>query len=262
MLSITSRSQTALDDRYTEPALKWLVELLPGPPAEAEADWRGLSTPLERAVRCSSLFHAMEAETELAGVDGAPEAASAGAAGSGPRRGSRGAPLLARVRTNRRLTAQDHWQDVRHIDFGVDEPVLYDPGDLLLVLPEQSPSAVAEVLEVGPAFGCMMTGGLEKGGLSCKVSRLSSAPIPNERSSRSRARRADGRGVGEGVGARVAGAAAGVHAALLPAGRPGGRGAGRGCRLAAADLFRGAAAVRLCRARARAARLLLLGRRL
>ncbi|KAK2079618.1 hypothetical protein QBZ16_002013 [Prototheca wickerhamii] len=148
---VVEEIKIAPDDRYTEPALKWLVELLPGPPPEAGADWRSLSTPLERALRCSSLFHAMEAETELAGVDGAPEAAAEGAAGSGPQRGSRGAPLLARVLANRRLTAQDHWQDVRHIDFGVDERVLYDPGDLLLVLPEQSPSAVAEILEMAGA---------------------------------------------------------------------------------------------------------------
>jgi sulfite reductase alpha subunit-like flavoprotein len=51
------------------------------------------------------------------------------------------APLLV----NRRLTAEDHFQDTRHLEFGLGGSGLsYEPGDLLAIFP-RTPEADVQV---------------------------------------------------------------------------------------------------------------------
>ena len=70
--------------------------------------------------------------------------ASVPLAGFGP-----GWPCMARLVANERLTAQDHFQDTRHVEFalGLDGP-RYDPGDILTVFPRQDQSAVSQLLHL------------------------------------------------------------------------------------------------------------------
>lgn len=81
------------------------------------------------------------------GVDGADLAA---ASSTDPTSVDAGAPApapCARLVQNRRLTAEDHWQEVRHLDFEL-AGEQYEPGDVLSVLPQQDWQAVCEVLTV------------------------------------------------------------------------------------------------------------------
>ena len=60
-------------------------------------------------------------------------------AGIGPWR-----PYMAPVLKNERVTAEDHFQDTRHIELGLgDSQLAYEPGALLAVFPQQDPKAVA-----------------------------------------------------------------------------------------------------------------------
>lgn len=57
-------------------------------------------------------------------------------------------PYMAEVTCNRRITAPDHFQDTRHIEFALHDPSLtYEPGDLLCIFPQQSPAAIAAFLQ-------------------------------------------------------------------------------------------------------------------
>ncbi|CAM9404115.1 unnamed protein product [Scytosiphon promiscuus] len=80
-------------------------------------------------------------------------------------KGGGGAPLPARLLVNRRLTAQDHFQDVRHLEFdvsGVDGGADYRAGDVAWVHPSNNASDVEtlaatikldldQVLRISPA---------------------------------------------------------------------------------------------------------------
>ena len=58
-------------------------------------------------------------------------------------------PCMARLLTNTRITAADHFQDTRHIEFdlGQDGPS-YDPGDIITMCPAQDAAAVAKLLKL------------------------------------------------------------------------------------------------------------------
>ncbi|EIE26765.1 riboflavin synthase domain-like protein [Coccomyxa subellipsoidea C-169] len=63
-------------------------------------------------------------------------------AGYGPWR-----PYMARVLKNERITAEDHFQDTRHIEVDLgDSGLAYQPGDLLAVFPQQRESALQDFL--------------------------------------------------------------------------------------------------------------------
>ena len=51
---------------------------------------------------------------------------------------------MAQLLKNDRVTAQDHFQDTRHIEFSLgDSGLTYQPGALLAIMPHQDASAVA-----------------------------------------------------------------------------------------------------------------------
>ena len=63
-------------------------------------------------------------------------------AGWGPHR-----PYGARLLANTRVTAADHFQDVRHLEFDLGASGLtYEPGDLLAVFPQQRSEVVQQLL--------------------------------------------------------------------------------------------------------------------
>lgn len=50
---------------------------------------------------------------------------------------------------NERITAADHFQDVRHIELDIAKSdISYRPGDVLCMYPEQSPEAVDELMRL------------------------------------------------------------------------------------------------------------------
>ena len=54
---------------------------------------------------------------------------------------------MARVLKNERITAEDHFQDTRHIEVDLgDSGLAYQPGDLLAVFPQQRESALQDFL--------------------------------------------------------------------------------------------------------------------
>ncbi|KAI0728825.1 riboflavin synthase domain-like protein [Fomitopsis betulina] len=53
---------------------------------------------------------------------------------------------IATVSCNRRITAEDWFQDVRHFELDFDEDVSYEPGDVVIVRPEAQPSDVEAFL--------------------------------------------------------------------------------------------------------------------
>ncbi|TDL14869.1 riboflavin synthase domain-like protein [Rickenella mellea] len=55
---------------------------------------------------------------------------------------------LARIRCNERITAQDWFQDVRHIDFQFDQDIQYAPGDVAVIQPLASPQDVESFLTI------------------------------------------------------------------------------------------------------------------
>lgn len=55
---------------------------------------------------------------------------------------------MARLLTNIRITAADHFQDTRHIEFDLGQHgPTYDPGDIITIFPSQDRAAVAEFLK-------------------------------------------------------------------------------------------------------------------
>ncbi|KAK9790549.1 hypothetical protein WJX73_010811 [Symbiochloris irregularis] len=58
-----------------------------------------------------------------------------------------GRPFMASVIANRRITSPDHFQDTRHIELDLaSSGIVYEPGDLLNILPRQNPEAVQRFL--------------------------------------------------------------------------------------------------------------------
>ncbi|GBF88274.1 hypothetical protein Rsub_00986 [Raphidocelis subcapitata] len=98
------------------------------------------------AVAAAAAFRAVAAEAS--GLPPGPEAAAgntaaaaAAAAPPGPWR-----PFMAPLLVNRRLTAAGHFQDTRHLEFGLEGSGLtYEPGDLLAIFP-RTPEADVEAL--------------------------------------------------------------------------------------------------------------------
>ncbi|KAK0513167.1 hypothetical protein JMJ35_004153 [Cladonia borealis] len=54
--------------------------------------------------------------------------------------------LTVTLDENRRMTAKDHWQDVRHLSFTSHAPAAYGPGDVLTIYPKNSTKDVNELL--------------------------------------------------------------------------------------------------------------------
>ena len=52
------------------------------------------------------------------------------------------------VKANRRLTSTSHWQDVRQLVFASTRAVSYDPGDILIVFPQNSTGDVDKMLDL------------------------------------------------------------------------------------------------------------------
>ncbi|KAF8588109.1 riboflavin synthase domain-like protein [Ramaria rubella] len=55
-------------------------------------------------------------------------------------------PLWATLRTNQRITSEDWYQDVRHIEFDLDSHVDYQPGDVTVIYPEAPAEDVDQFL--------------------------------------------------------------------------------------------------------------------
>eukprot|EP00842_Homolaphlyctis_polyrhiza_P002194 jgi/Hompol1/2976/HPOL_006268-RA len=53
----------------------------------------------------------------------------------------------AKLVENKRITAAGHFQDVRHLSFELPEGSLYNPGDVMTIMPENLPSSVDAALE-------------------------------------------------------------------------------------------------------------------
>ena len=56
--------------------------------------------------------------------------------------------MTATLTENKRITPQNHWQDVRHISLTVFESISYAPGDLVSILPKNFPSDVERLLHL------------------------------------------------------------------------------------------------------------------
>ncbi|KAJ5752079.1 hypothetical protein N7520_008996 [Penicillium odoratum] len=56
--------------------------------------------------------------------------------------------LTASLDENRRVTPQNHWQDVRRISLTVPESVSYAPGDMIAITPKSSPTDVQTLLDI------------------------------------------------------------------------------------------------------------------
>ncbi|KAJ5716369.1 hypothetical protein N7493_008280 [Penicillium malachiteum] len=56
--------------------------------------------------------------------------------------------LTATLDENRRVTPQNHWQDVRRISLTVSESVPYAPGDMIAITPKTSPTDVQSFLNI------------------------------------------------------------------------------------------------------------------
>ncbi|KAF8532599.1 riboflavin synthase domain-like protein [Gautieria morchelliformis] len=55
-------------------------------------------------------------------------------------------PPFATLKLNRRITSQDWYQDVRHLEFELDTPVEYQPGDVAVIYPEAPEEDVDQFL--------------------------------------------------------------------------------------------------------------------
>ncbi|KAI3614119.1 nadph dependent diflavin oxidoreductase 1 [Moniliophthora roreri] len=52
----------------------------------------------------------------------------------------------ATVKCNKRITAQDWFQDVRHLEFQFEDDITYEPGDVAIIHPRTNPDQVEEFL--------------------------------------------------------------------------------------------------------------------
>ncbi|KAI4109115.1 MAG: hypothetical protein LQ339_001921 [Xanthoria mediterranea] len=56
--------------------------------------------------------------------------------------------LIVKVKQNRRLTPQGHWQDVRHLELSCPASIKYNPGDVLTIYPQNSLQDVDQIIEL------------------------------------------------------------------------------------------------------------------
>ncbi|KAL8769372.1 MAG: hypothetical protein Q9209_004599 [Squamulea sp. 1 TL-2023] len=56
--------------------------------------------------------------------------------------------LIVKVKKNKRLTPQSHWQDVRHLELSCNMSIKYNPGDVLTIYPQNSPQDVDQIIEL------------------------------------------------------------------------------------------------------------------
>ncbi|KAL9033921.1 MAG: hypothetical protein Q9180_005691, partial [Flavoplaca navasiana] len=56
--------------------------------------------------------------------------------------------LLVKVKQNRRLTPQSHWQDVRHLELSHPASIKYNPGDVLTIYPQNSAQDVDQIIQL------------------------------------------------------------------------------------------------------------------
>lgn len=82
-----------------------------------------------------------------------PEGPSKRFSGLGPLGRCWDNPFLSTVLENRRLTAPDWEQDVRHLELSIDESMVYQPGDVVSILPQNPTSQVNLALEILRADG-------------------------------------------------------------------------------------------------------------
>jgi len=57
-------------------------------------------------------------------------------------------PYVATVRKNERITALKHFQDVRHVELQLDDPLEYFPGDVAVLHPANDPVLVSNLLSL------------------------------------------------------------------------------------------------------------------
>lgn len=57
-------------------------------------------------------------------------------------------PSILHVKSNTRMTSQDHYQDVRLIEFRIPKDLAYDPGDVLMLVPQNNREKVDELFKV------------------------------------------------------------------------------------------------------------------
>jgi sulfite reductase alpha subunit-like flavoprotein len=137
---------------------KYTITHLHGPPAAAavqqqqqqqqqQAGVQREQQLIEQAAAAAAAFRRVAAEAAgaagMAAASGGSESSSSGGSdgsGFGPWR-----PFMAPLRVNRRVTAQGHFQETRHLEFDLAGSGLsYEPGDLLAILP-RTPAADVEV---------------------------------------------------------------------------------------------------------------------
>lgn len=56
--------------------------------------------------------------------------------------------LTVKVKQNKRLTPQSHWQDVRHLELSCPASIKYNPGDVLTIYPQNSWQDVDQIIEL------------------------------------------------------------------------------------------------------------------
>jgi sulfite reductase alpha subunit-like flavoprotein len=136
---------------------KYRLTYLPAAPAGKQvAEQQPHCTPgqqeeelIEQAVAAAAAFRAVAAEAAGAAGGSASSSSSHGDASGkdgschGPWR-----PFMAPLLVNQRVTAADHFQETRHLEFDLAGSGLsYEPGDLLAVFP-RTPAADVEVRAV------------------------------------------------------------------------------------------------------------------
>ena len=57
-------------------------------------------------------------------------------------------PLNVKILDNRRLTPRSHWQDVRHIVLSTEKRLIYGPGDILAIAPENDSKDVENMMRL------------------------------------------------------------------------------------------------------------------
>lgn len=120
------------DNVLLEP--KWLLATIPesarisdvGNNAHNDVQLSGKYAPInEQGLTQSSIGHALDSSTNEGPVQ-----------------------LDAVLQTNRRLTPESHWQDVRHLEFSSPETVRYGPGDVLSIQPQNALEDVQSMLKM------------------------------------------------------------------------------------------------------------------